>query len=223
MKIKYQLEQIHSGIFHCVIEDMYDLTMTFCRVQEFYESPFKNIRGKKFKLLDFMAQYSRNRGCFSYPVEWGGFNVPGKVVERLYELGIDDYNDYDRTIDEIRNKIKQETKSNYYLIASDGNGQTIDHELCHGLFYLDRKYKKSALEILKKLNKSVYRKAEKALLEHGYCKAVIPDELQAYFTTGHDFINEVVHFDKREEANIQVVTKLMEENFSLYAAGSGTF
>ena len=65
--ISYKLEKIQDGIYHCIIDDMYDLAMTFCRIQEFYESPFSQIRGKNFKLLDFMRIYSKNNGdniCF---------------------------------------------------------------------------------------------------------------------------------------------------------------
>ena len=59
MKIEYTLKNLYPGVYLCTIKDMYDLTMTFCRVQEFYESPFKQIRNKKFLLLEFMKLYSK--------------------------------------------------------------------------------------------------------------------------------------------------------------------
>jgi len=50
MNIKYKLKEIYKGIFLVTIQDEYDLAMTFCRLQEYYESPFKQIRGKTFEM-----------------------------------------------------------------------------------------------------------------------------------------------------------------------------
>lgn len=192
--------------------------MTFCRVQEFYESPLRHIRGKKFKLLDFMKDYAVVNGCFTYPIDWGGFNVPGTIIDNLYKLGIDDYNDYDHAIESIHLKINNEvdTKNNYYLIGSDGDHETIQHEVCHALFTLDKQYKKNVLALLKNLSANVYKKAEKTLINIGYGKHVMKDELQAYLSVDYRTIQEASNFTEKELKNFKETAAIFKAHFKSY-------
>ena len=157
MKIKYSLKKIYPGIYFCKIEDMYDLAMTFCRIQEFYESPFKQIRGKRFTLVELMAIYSKgNEGSFTYPIDWGGFNIPGPIISNLYDNEVEDFNIYDGIITDIHDKVVGEVNShNYYLIGSNSDKSTIAHECCHALYFLDKNYKKSVNKIIKNLHRSL--------------------------------------------------------------------
>jgi hypothetical protein len=219
MKIKYSLKKLYPGIYLCKIEDMYDLTMTFCRVQEFYESPFKQIRGKKFTIIEFMALYAKeNEGVFSYPQDWAGFNVPGPIVAELYDhLGVEDINEYDNIITDIHDKIRGEIDSmNYYLIGSNSDKTTITHECCHALYFLDAEYKKNTNSILKKLRPSVRTKAESVLYDLGYDKSVLNDELQAYFSTEFHSLRENVKFNKKELENVTDVVLDLKKNFKKY-------
>jgi hypothetical protein len=218
MKIKYSLKKLYPGIYLCKIEDMYDLAMTFCRVQEFYESPFKQIRGKRFTLIELMALYSKkNEGSFTYPMDWGGFNIPGPVIASLYDYKIEDYNIYDSIILEIHNKIVTETESNqYYLIGSNTDVCTIEHECCHALFFLDKNYRENALKILKKLHRSLRKKAEDVLFELGYDKSVMDDEIQAYLTTEFNTLKAKKKLNTKEQKNYNSVVKELKENFKSY-------
>ncbi len=59
MKIKSDyvngvVKEIRPQIFAVVIKDSYQRTMLFCRYQEFYESPYKEIRNKFFSWEKFM-------------------------------------------------------------------------------------------------------------------------------------------------------------------------
>jgi hypothetical protein len=218
MKINYKLEELYPGIFFCKITDMYDLCMTFCRVQEFYESPYKNIRNKKFSLFELMKTYSKDHGSFTYPIDWGGFNVPGSIVNRLYSLGIDDYNVYDGIIESIHKHANKhiEQKNHYYLIGANNDRKTIEHELCHAFYYLDKDYKKEVDKILKKLHVSLYRKMERVLFEIGYCKEVIPDEFQAYLITDSNLIDENIKINKRELINKTDVTLELKHFYKKY-------
>jgi hypothetical protein len=195
---------------------MYDLAMTFCRVQEFYESPIKQIRGQKFTLVKLMALYAkRNNGVFTYPEDWGGFNIPGPIVANLYKLGIDDYNVYDGIIESIHKKANKEiaTPNHYYLIGSDDNKKTVEHEVCHALYFLDKEYKKKVNSILKKLIPSARKKATGVLLELGYDKSVIDDELQAYLSTEFLSLKSKTKLNKKELENITDVVLEFKANF----------
>jgi hypothetical protein len=197
---------------------MYDLAMTFCRVQEFYESPIKEIRGKKFTLVELMSRYAkRNNGSFSYPLDWGGFNVPGPVVAALYKEKIEDYNIYDDIINTIHKQVIKETGStHYYLIGSNSDKSTIAHECAHAFFFLDKEYKKKTKEILKKLHKSVRKKAVKVLLGLGYDKSVINDELQAYLSTEFHSLRSKAKLNKRELDNLTNVMLAFRNFFKTY-------
>lgn len=216
MNIKYTLKRLYPGMYLCSITDMYDLAMTFCRIQEFYESPIKQIRGKKFTLIKLMSLYSkRNRGCFTYPEDWGGFNIPGPIIANLFKKGIEDFNVYDKIIEDIHNKINGEieTDNHYYLIGSDDNKKTIEHEICHALYFLNKSYKKNADAILKKLIPSARKKATGVLLELGYDKSVIDDELQAYFSTEFLSLKNKTKLNKRELENITDIVLKLKANF----------
>jgi pyruvate/2-oxoacid:ferredoxin oxidoreductase alpha subunit len=218
MKVKHTLKQVYPGIYLCTVEDMYDLAMTFCRVQEFYESPIKGIRGKRFTLIELMARYAKkNNGSFSYPLDWGGFNIPGPIIDNLYKEKIEDYNIYDDIIINIhRQAIKETGSTQYYLIGSNSDKSTIAHECAHALFFLDKEYKKKTKEILKKLHKSVYKKAEKVLLGLGYDKSVIDDELQAYLSTEFHSLRSKAKLNKRELNNLTDVVLAFKNLFKTY-------
>lgn len=218
MKIKYSLSNLYPGIYLCKVEDMYDLAMTFCRVQEYYESPIKEIRSRKFTFIELMSRYAkRDNGSFSYPLDWGGFNVPGPVVEALYKDGVEDQNIYDNIIIDIHKTITAEVgDSHYYLIGSNSDKCTIAHECAHALFFLNKEYKKKTKEILKKLHKSVYKKAKKVLFELGYDKSVIDDELQAYLSTEFHSLKSKTKFNKRELDNLTSVILDLKNLFKGY-------
>lgn len=175
--------------------------MTFCRVQEFYESPFKEIRGKKFHMMYFMELYSKRRGngAFTYANDWVGFNVPGTVVDKMFKLGIDDITEYDKIIKKIHDSAKTEQ---YYLIGSSCNDKkTINHELCHGLYFLKKDYKHAVDKIVGNITPGAYKKICNFLLNLGYTKQVLPDEVQAYLCTDCTMFEEI-KFTKKESLNV---------------------
>jgi len=219
MIIKYKLNKLRDRVYHCTIEDRYDLAMTFCRVQEFYESPYKQIRGAYFTMLEFMSIYSKDRdGSFTYPIDWGGFNVPGDIVSKLFTLFYpSDYNEYDATLEDIHYKIMDETKSsNYYLISSDGDDQeVINHELCHALYKLELSYKKEVTKILKDLLSSTHTKLKQRLLDMGYTKKVVDDEIQAYLAENSEsLLDDVVVLSNEESDNLDIVSEKLHNNLS---------
>ncbi|NBP12859.1 hypothetical protein EBU95_00440 [bacterium] len=206
MNIKYSLEKISNRIYHCIIKDRYDLAMTFCRVQEFYESPFKEIRGKSFDLLNLMRMYAKRsgEGYFGYPADWAGFNIPGSIIQKCYyENSLTDWNMYDEVILDIHESITSELDErhpNYYLIGSEGNNETTKrHEIAHALFHLNKDYKNKATKIIKTITPRIYKQIEEFLLEIGYSKKVIVDEINAYFSTEDSSIWESLKPTKKEK------------------------
>ena len=198
MKVKYTLKQIYPKIFLVGIENSYDLAMTFCRVQEFYESPYKEIRGKNFTIMELQRIYSMRRedGCFTYPIDWAGFNVPNCVIDALYQSGlhIKDINEYDDTFQDIIIEIKNRLNPNekYYVIGSDPLSKTtIDHEVAHAFYYLYPSYKKAVNKIIDKIPYTLFNKFKKHLLGLGYNNKIIKDEIQAYLSADPEQLTEI--------------------------------
>jgi len=218
MKIKYKLSEIHPRVFLVEVDDSYDLNMLFCRAQEFYESPYKSIRNKKFTLLEFIALYSKHRGDgnFTYPTDWAGFNVPGNVLDTLYNgKNIVDFNVYDKTLKDIIDICSPES-GKYYIIGSDtDNDETIDHELAHALFYLNKQYKKDTTKIVKSLPDKIYKKICNGLFDHGYIKSVIVDEVQAYLVHDISQISEMSCLTEKQENTLEKYHLKIRECFSL--------
>lgn len=190
MNIKYDIKEVLPKIFSVVIEDPYDRAMTFCRAQEYYESPNKDFRGKYFSMWDYMKWYSKEKGSFTYPRDWSGFNIPLQKLYKLYhDLDSDELETpYDFEMSDIMFEIYSMngySDKGYVIGSKDRLGSTFEHELCHGLFATNRAYKKKALELVGKIKKPLYNKLKKNLLKMGYTEKVIDDEIQAYLMFGY--------------------------------------
>jgi hypothetical protein len=179
--MKYKIIETSKNIYSVVVNDKYNLAMLFCRVQEFYESPNKKIRNNKFSIWHYYEWYSKvNSGCFSYPKDWSGFNLPISVALNCYKI-----NKIETPYDDLFVNILNKTNSkNGYIIGVDKIGtKTYLHELCHGLYYVNKKYKKEMDDITNSLSKKDREKLKNNLIAKGYCLNVVDDEIQAYMAT----------------------------------------
>ncbi len=206
--LKYEIKEVASNIFAIIVPDRYDLAMLFCRVQEFYESPNNKIKNKKFSIWDYYQWYSKtNSGCFSYPADWSGFNLPIKVAINCYKKNILE-TPYDYLLINILKKIKND---NGYLIGVDNiNTKTYWHELCHGLYYTNKSYKKDMDGITNSLRKKDLDKMINNIISKGYCLSVVKDEIQAYMATESNcFVNKNI-------SNKSKIHKFYKKVFSNY-------
>jgi hypothetical protein len=133
--------KIADGIYLLRFKTQYELTSTFLRVQEYYESP--RFQGRIFTLEQFMDWYAAQYGSFSYFEDWSGFNVPSTAFQPFF----------------------------------DGKFDPLTHELAHALFFTDAAYREAVHEAMRGYDTSAL---EKKLVEAGYARHVVPDEVQAY-------------------------------------------
>lgn len=180
--MKHKTIKITEQIILIVVKEDYERAMLFCRIQEFYESPNRNFRGKKFSIWDYMRWYSKKSGSFSYPADFAGFNVPLVVAKKCYEL-----NEIETPYDRIMNEIVERYFINgerRHLIGSESPfGDTFDHELCHALYYTDLAHKNAMDELTGNIGKKNMARFKKNLLAMGYNASVLKDEIQAYMAT----------------------------------------
>lgn len=194
MKVKYKITEVRPNIFHVAFKDQYDMCMTFLRAQETYESPNLKFRNKVWNKTEFMRWYAKafGNGVFSYPNDWGGFNVPSSILRFVDKnTSTEEFDEYDKTLLQgIGGYIFEEYGLHYaddkfYLIGTlEGDGEIIHHEVAHGFWYTVPAYKKEMLALVKKMKPALRKKLCKELAKIGYTKQVFDDECQAYMSTG---------------------------------------
>jgi len=211
MKIDYKITEVRDRVFAVTIEDGYDRAMTFMRVQEFYESPNPDFRGKHFNIWDYIEWYSRTKkGAFTYAFDWSGFNIPLPIAWECYE-GKDKptkkmydsvrsmpdswKSKWDETMKDIVwlvqskmfNKKNRRDMNAYIIGAKDMEGDTFQHEVAHGLYYTNKEYKQLMDEITEAIPLDIYLKFRNNLLSMGYTESVVDDEIQAYMSWGWEY------------------------------------
>ena len=196
MKIDYKIEEVRPNVFAVIVKDHYHRAMLFLRVQEFYESPNPQFRGKNFSIWDYIEWYSRrNKDVFTYTFDWGGFNIPLKTAWDCYEKLREYESPYDKVMDDIIGTIelkmfnKKNTRNwNAYIIGADSTeSDTFEHEICHGLYATNKQYKELVDEVTISIPFKEYQIFRKNLLDMGYNGIVIDDEIQAYLSTNYDY------------------------------------
>jgi len=211
----FALKEIQDRIYLLTFNSGYDLAMHFLRYQEFYESPNKKFKDNKFTIISYMEWYSKNNeDAFTYPADWSGFNIPSRVFDEVFELGIPDENKYDVFMRYAYNSIRDKVDGDFYLMgAVKGDKTTVAHEMAHALWNLNPKYKSLMKENIKKLSKKALKIIKKNLKDSGYTKEVISDEIQAYLSTelDHELIDKLdeskINADKIMKPFIKILNK----------------
>jgi hypothetical protein len=127
-----------------------------------------------------------NNEYFSYSSDWSGFNIPSEIIESCSK-NIQDFNEYDKIMLSIYDTIRKEEKDKFYLIGTDmDDGSLLHHEVAHGMYYTNDKYKRDVLSLIHAMPQRVHTRLCKRLLNTGcYAENVLDDEIQAYISTGY--------------------------------------
>ena len=217
--VKGVVKEVAPRIYCVIVDDDYDRSMLFCRYQEYYESPVKKFRGKKFSWMDYMKEYKNfwKKDVFTYPEDWSGYNIPSNILEG----GVDAFykeTEYDVIMNDIyfycaidsQNK-NNGTRCDWYLIgASSKDLKTMDHEIAHGLYFTNKEYKKNIVQLLSNIKPIHYEKLKKKLIKMGYVndKKIIDDEIQAFMSTGL--------YNGMDTKELKIYEKEFKKNFKKY-------
>jgi hypothetical protein len=162
-----------------------ELGLTFMRFQEHYESTNPDFRDHIFTLGQLKRWYSESYGANNYHTTWVGFNFPSKVLIP-FKQGLFD----PLTVEEQRLlDLFKYRSDDFYIIGAQSNA-TLRHELSHALYASNPKYRDEINKFLDK-NKLKIKHTTKYILDKGYCKEVLYDEIQAYITDNDD--NEIIN------------------------------
>lgn len=157
----------------------FDLTSTFLRFEEYYESP--EFAGKHFTLAEFKKWYmkSQNKKRFTYYEDWSGFNIPSKYLKPFYDGKFDPLTKGEKQVLEMLKGIK----GRFYLIGTfigSREKEVVEHETVHAIFSLNKEYQAKVRQYLKDKD---CKEIRKQLLKMGYCEKVLVDETNAYLIT----------------------------------------
>jgi hypothetical protein len=164
-----------------------DLTLTFFRVQEYYESNKEELHGEIFSVEKFIETMMDDDGNIDYFSYWDGFNIPSTVYEKwCYRKGIFNTTKREEILDKIIRK-NTDPSCNYYIIGCmKGETDTINHEIAHAMYNLNPEYKAATNNLTENFKhefSELYGNIKDSLISMGYNDSVLMDEVQAYIST----------------------------------------
>jgi hypothetical protein len=187
MKKAFEIKEVKPKVFLFEFNNNYDMCMYFLRYQEYYESSSPKFRGKAFDIFDFMKWYSLKfgKGVFTYPDDWNGFNIPGDIIKKVFDLSIPNKTIYDYEMFKAWNLCDAESKGEkFYIIGTVKRSGALNHEIAHAMFYLHPEYKKEMTKLVNALSPEIRKEMNSILKRLGYTPKVYTDEIQAYLATG---------------------------------------
>ena len=183
----YKTEVILDNCLLIQYNTQKDLTMSFFRVEEYYESANPKLNGKPFTLETFIEEQMKSDGELDYFNYWTGFNVPGYIIEEWSnKINSEYYIRENQLINIIRDRLDISNK--YYVIGTLMNdSNTIDHEIAHALYYMNSDYKNEMSELISEFQ-SNYTEDYNIMCSvltntRQYGNNVLFDEIQAYMAT----------------------------------------
>jgi len=216
--MKYTFSKIRENVFLVESETQYELTSMFVRPQEFYESPFENIKGKHFSLDEFMDTYAKEMGNFTYFSDWSGFNITGGMFKAFFQTFRFDLREKERILLQGINGLCPNLDGQFYVLgAIKGKLKVINHEIAHAYWYLYPKYKYKMIELSQKnISTSLYDDAFYSLTSKGYDSSFVDDELQAYLaTTPRDKLLKILGWNKHPNVRVPSSFRKFFKEFDL--------
>lgn len=163
-----------------IADSQNELAETFIRFQEHYESANCNFKDKIFTLGQLKNWYSISNGGDTYHRDWKGFNFPSKVLKPFREGLFDPLTSYES---ELLTLLKYRNDKFYIIGAMDDS--VLRHELSHAMYFTDTSYRIKINTIFNRHKKDI-TKISNYILNKGYHRDVLFDELQAYITDNDD-------------------------------------
>lgn len=213
-----KLREIARDIFNISFPTQEELSRTFIRFQEHFESP--EFRGRIFTLEEFKKWYIQNSekgretGEFTYYSDWNGFNIPSSILEPFYNGDFDPLSEREIA---LLNLFKGK-KEKYYIIGthieSKHGKDSLKHEIAHGLFFTNSDYRREVLEALQEIETGIKNPIYEFFRNSGgYHPDVWEDELHAYILFGLDKLENKYQVNV---SSLREFEKMFKEIFQRY-------
>jgi len=194
-----KVTNLRKGLIHIFYKNNRELAKNILRFQEHYESPNQEFVDRPFTLGEYREWYRKKFNAFTYYDDWDGFNIPGYIFNDFKDGLFDPLTKGEQNILET---IKGR-RNNFYVIATSSNSHlnTMDHEICHALWYLEPTYKRATIRLINKYRNEL-SSLFKFLKDNGYNDQVLLDEAHAYSSADYEWL---------KKKNIQVPELLHNE------------
>lgn len=176
--MKIEKIEVTKDIILLVFENQKEITSTFLRFQEYYESP--EFKGKIFTLEEYKLWYCDVKGSFSYYSDWNGFNIPSYILKPFYN---GEFKSLSLKELELLSLLQENYENGeFYLIGIHKDMKeplkVLKHEIAHGLYHTNKNYKQEIQEVLTNYNLKDFK--EYLSTSGGYHQDVLEDECHAY-------------------------------------------
>lgn len=184
-----KLERVLPRIYSVTFEDQRELAATFLRFQEFSESP--DYHGKVFTADEYLASPAAMALPEPYLDFWDGFNIPGWVF-RVFECGLfDPLSANERRLVEFMASLAEPCEFACVIGTKPGDDVTLNHEVAHGIYYVDPAYRLAAQGIIAAAGGlEGFPDVVSFLKSIDYADRVMLDELHAYLAFEHAYLRE---------------------------------
>lgn len=215
------IKHLGKGIFLIDFYRHSDMCWTFLRAQEYYECVNPKFNREMFKVVDFIKWHIDEFGNgeeFLYVANTGGFNISGAVINEVYfsdNSNRCDYNEYDLAMISLYNYCSELYGDKFYLIAGCDN-QSINHEIAHGLYSIEKDYRDTMKKLVSSLPLSTIKCFDKYLKDEGYSASTYEDETHAYIATGltNSLTNRLKNDKILHSVEYKKISKLIQDYFS---------
>lgn len=201
-----ELKKLGEGAYHVELPNQYKVCSTFLRMNEFCDSPFRGIKNRFFTLEEYMDTYaSYNDGNFTFYSDFVGFNIPGNWVRKFFKVFPEqDLLEKEKELYKVLKPVLK-SKNRFFLMGTyKGDAvSTFNHELGHGFYYLNRKYKKDMDEITNSIPLKILNKIHGILWLQDYSEKGFNDEIQAFLSTSEKSFLKIHKWDIVGEKRIK--------------------
>jgi len=181
-----QCSQLAASIFHVQFDHQLLMASTMLRLQERYECPCAELRGRCFSLAEYKAWERKKYPVhgFTYYERWPGFNVPGTVVRAALQSSVL------LPREEALKRVLGDAFSldNFYVIgtATKDESATLYHEVCHALYEVRPNYRADVDRYLATIDECMMIRLKGWLRCDGYADVdrILQDEIHAYLSEG---------------------------------------
>ena len=199
--------KLSKNILLFTFEAQKELALTFFRVQEYYESPYNDLHGKEFSVFDFLNTMMNEKGEIDYFAKWCGFNIPGIVINKWINSLRDSPTPSENIFWEEIYKNVSLKKPFYVIGALEKDIETIDHEIAHALYYMNKEFYENMDILNDKFRKNfpkIYNSMSRHLKKMEYRPEVIKDEIQAYLSAeSKKYLGEEFGFDWNAKSKLK--------------------
>lgn len=189
------VKKLSESIYHFIFDEQQDMTRAFIRFSEitecdeFYHRPFTV---EQYQELYCRESWGKIPNGWDYYDVVLGFNIPGEVftpsiLSMLHPL-------HWREQEVVRRLVGPATRmftggDRFYVIATFGESNfTVDHEIAHALWYVDKVYRGLQRRLVQKMPDP--GPLNDWLIRRGYSERVLEDERHAFLAVAPEELRE---------------------------------